>query len=56
MLGMIFNYLNTAAVWDAFCGTYEAVYDLMGEFDTWYSVSVRQEKCYQLIRACLRRY
>lgn len=36
-MGMIFTYLNTQEVWDKFCGTYEAIYDLLGDFDTWYS-------------------
>ncbi|KAJ4386833.1 hypothetical protein N0V93_009731 [Gnomoniopsis smithogilvyi] len=38
-MGMIFNYLNTQAVWDSFCGSYEAIYDLMGDFDTWYAAN-----------------
>lgn len=38
-IGMIFNYLNTQSVWNAFCGTYEAVYDHLGDFDTWYAAN-----------------
>jgi chitinase len=38
-IGMIFNYLNTQSVWNAFCGTYEAVYDHLGDFDTWHAAN-----------------
>jgi hypothetical protein len=34
---VVFTYLNDDDVWDAFCGTYEGIYDLLGRFDTWYS-------------------
>lgn len=34
---MVFTYLNVQTVWDSFCGTYEAIYDLLGDFDTWYA-------------------
>ncbi|KAJ8128780.1 hypothetical protein O1611_g4852 [Lasiodiplodia mahajangana] len=34
--GMTFSYLNNPTVFDAFCGTYEAIYDLLGDFDTWW--------------------
>ena len=37
--GMMFNYLNRGDVWAAFCSAYEAIYTLMGQFDTWYNVS-----------------
>ncbi len=33
---MLFTYLNNQEVWDAFCGTYETVYDHLGDFDDWY--------------------
>ena len=33
---MVFTYLNSADVWSAFCGTYEAIYDLLGEWDDWW--------------------
>lgn len=35
--GLVFNYLNTKEIWEKFCGTYEAIYDLLGDFDTWYA-------------------
>jgi hypothetical protein len=35
--GLVFNYLNTKEIFDKFCGTYEALYDLLGEFDDWYT-------------------
>jgi hypothetical protein len=34
-LGMAFTYMNIPAVVNAFCATYEGIYTLMGEFDTW---------------------
>ena len=34
---MTFTYLNVQEVWDAFCGTYEAIYDRLGLFDSWYA-------------------
>lgn len=34
---MTFSYLDNDEVWDAFCGTYEAIYDHFGTFDTWYA-------------------
>lgn len=34
-MGMVFTYLNSQTVWDGFCGSYEAIYDLLGDFDTW---------------------
>jgi hypothetical protein len=37
---MDFNYLNDAAVWAALCGTYEAIYNHMGDFGTWYAVGL----------------
>ncbi|POS72695.1 chitinase [Diaporthe helianthi] len=36
-MGLVFTYLNTQQVWDGFCGSYEALYDLLGRFDTWYA-------------------
>lgn len=38
-MGMNFSYLNNPEVWDMFCASYEGVYDKMGEFDEWYTVS-----------------
>ena len=38
-MGLIFNYLNNAIVWNAFCGTYEAVHAHLGDFDTWYAAN-----------------
>ncbi|KAH7120620.1 hypothetical protein EDB81DRAFT_666993 [Dactylonectria macrodidyma] len=35
-MGMVFNYLNDPTVWAKFCDTYEALYDLFGEFDDYY--------------------
>jgi hypothetical protein len=32
-MGMVFGYLNSPKVWNKFCATYEAIYDLLGEFD-----------------------
>ncbi|KAF6785553.1 chitinase [Colletotrichum sojae] len=34
---LVFEYINNIAVWQKFCATYEGIYDLLGEFDTWYS-------------------
>ncbi|OQD86867.1 hypothetical protein PENSOL_c084G07525 [Penicillium solitum] len=36
-LGMVFNYLNEPDVWSKFCGTYEAIYDLLGQWQTYYN-------------------
>ncbi|KAG5798604.1 hypothetical protein H9Q69_002344 [Fusarium xylarioides] len=38
-MGMIFNYLNNQQVWDKYCAVYEAIYDHMGDFDTWYATN-----------------
>ncbi|CAG8092001.1 unnamed protein product [Penicillium salamii] len=35
-MGMVFGYLNSPKVWNKFCATYEAIYDLMGEFDDYH--------------------
>jgi chitinase len=32
-MGMVFGYLNSPKVWSKFCDTYEAIYDLLGDFD-----------------------
>ncbi|ATY61069.1 glycoside hydrolase family 18 [Cordyceps militaris] len=40
-LGIVFNYLNSQTVWDAFCGTYEAIWRQMGHFDVWYAQNAR---------------
>lgn len=37
-IGLIFNYMNSQAIWDKFCLSYEGIYDRLGEFDTWYSL------------------
>lgn len=34
---MVFNYLNDGAVWKKSCDTYEALYELFSDFDTYYS-------------------
>lgn len=34
---MIFNYFNANEVWDKFCASYEAMYDHMGAFNTFYA-------------------
>ena len=34
---MVFTYLDKQNIWDKFCGTYEAIYDRLGEFDKWYT-------------------
>ncbi|RKK78428.1 hypothetical protein BFJ69_g5478 [Fusarium oxysporum] len=34
---MIFSYLNHKDIWPKYCAVYEAIYDHMGDFDTWYS-------------------
>lgn len=39
LAGLIFTYLDQQTVWDSFCGTYEAIYDLMGQFDSWYDLN-----------------
>lgn len=36
---MVFNYLNSPDIWSMFCDTYEALYELMGDFDTFYAGS-----------------
>ncbi|KAF5676733.1 glycoside hydrolase family 18 [Fusarium denticulatum] len=36
-LGLVFNYMNNKEIWAKFCVVYEAIYDHMGEFDTWYA-------------------
>ncbi|KAF4997450.1 hypothetical protein FGRMN_3814 [Fusarium graminum] len=36
-LGLVFNYMNNREVWAKFCVVYEAIYDHMGDFDTWYA-------------------
>ncbi|KAF3480712.1 chitinase [Arthroderma uncinatum] len=35
-MGLVFGYLNHQEIWDKFCATYEALYDLFGSFDAWY--------------------
>ncbi|KAF4331820.1 bacteriodes thetaiotaomicron symbiotic [Fusarium beomiforme] len=34
---MVFSYLNHKDVWPKYCAVHEAIYDHMGDFDTWYS-------------------
>ncbi|KAH6838551.1 hypothetical protein B0I37DRAFT_240554 [Chaetomium sp. MPI-CAGE-AT-0009] len=36
-MGMVFTYFNRPEIFQSFCVVYEAVYHLMGQFDTWYS-------------------
>jgi hypothetical protein len=36
-LGMVFNYMNEQVVWDKFCATYEAIYTLLGQWQTYYN-------------------
>ncbi|KAH0499712.1 hypothetical protein TgHK011_006887 [Trichoderma gracile] len=36
-LGLVFSYMNNAIIWTKFCDTYEALYELLGKFDTWYA-------------------
>ncbi|KAJ5175398.1 uncharacterized protein N7482_001275 [Penicillium canariense] len=36
-MGMVFEYLNNPKVWQNFCATFEAVYDLLGEFDDYHA-------------------
>ncbi|KAF5626368.1 glycosyl hydrolase family 18 [Fusarium tjaetaba] len=38
-IGLVFNYLNNQEVWDKYCAVYEAIYDHMGDFDTWYATN-----------------
>lgn len=35
-MGMVFGYVNAPKVWSKFCDTYEAIYDLLGEFDQYH--------------------
>lgn len=35
-LGMAFTYMNIPAIVNKYCATYEGIYALMGQFDTWY--------------------
>lgn len=34
-MGMTFTYLNNQNVWNSFCGSYEGIYDQLGQFDAW---------------------
>ncbi|RSL51633.1 hypothetical protein CEP51_015172 [Fusarium floridanum] len=36
-MGMVFRYMNDPIIWKKFCDTYEALYELFGEFDTFYA-------------------
>ena len=36
-LAMVFNYMNEPDVWSKFCATYEAIYDLLGQWQTYYN-------------------
>lgn len=36
-MGMVFKYLSNPVVWDKFCGTYEAIYTLLGKFDSYHA-------------------
>ncbi|KAJ5214410.1 hypothetical protein N7449_001579 [Penicillium cf. viridicatum] len=36
-MGMVSAYVNSQKVWDKFCSTYEAIYDLLGDFDQYQS-------------------
>lgn len=36
-IGIVFEYLNHPKVWPKFCATFEAVYDLLGEFDDYHA-------------------
>ncbi|KAH0528005.1 hypothetical protein TsFJ059_002919 [Trichoderma semiorbis] len=38
-VGLVFTYLNTPEIWDMFCASYEAMYQHMGFYDSWYSVN-----------------
>ncbi|KAK4069890.1 CAZyme family GH18 [Trichoderma aggressivum f. europaeum] len=38
-VGLVFTYLNSPEIWDMFCASYEAMYDHMGFYDSWYSVN-----------------
>lgn len=29
--------MNNQIIWDKFCDTYEALYDRLGDFDSWYA-------------------
>jgi hypothetical protein len=31
--------MNHDEVWDAFCGTYEAIYDILGEWQDWWNAN-----------------
>lgn len=33
---MVFEYLNHPKIWSKFCNTYEALWELFGEFDDFY--------------------
>ncbi|KAH7309224.1 hypothetical protein B0I35DRAFT_398631 [Stachybotrys elegans] len=37
--GMVFTYLNHPEVWQAFCSVYEAIYDLLGNWDDWWDAN-----------------
>lgn len=36
LVGMVFRYMNEDPVWEAFCGTYEAIHKLLGRWDDWW--------------------
>ncbi|KAH6867367.1 hypothetical protein B0T10DRAFT_572385 [Thelonectria olida] len=36
-MGMVFEYMNNPTIWAKFCDTYEAMYKLFGDFDTFYA-------------------
>ncbi|KAL7959945.1 hypothetical protein V8C34DRAFT_92673 [Trichoderma compactum] len=38
-VGLVFTYLNTPEIWDMFCASYEAMYQHMGNYNSWYSAN-----------------
>lgn len=41
---MMYEFMRHPLIWQGFCGTYEGVYDLMGQFDQFYNVSSNEQK------------
>ncbi|KAJ9415052.1 hypothetical protein QL093DRAFT_2452770 [Fusarium oxysporum] len=48
-MGMIFSYLNHKDIWPKYCAVYEAIYDHMGDFDTWYSTQQEWKEYNRLV-------
>jgi len=38
-VGMISPYMNNDDVWESFCDTYNAIYNVLSDFDVWYQLT-----------------